>query len=552
MTTKFPAEIDQFENPRPDTSQATARTHSQQHGDANDAIEAVQRKVGADGSTDETSIDYRIRTLQGVTETLGTAAFEPAGAFATSLQGQLADSSVQPQQLAASQSTLNQRIDDVDASLSARMENVEAGQSTSAIYADTLAALQAIAGSFDGQGAFVLNGAGAGQYRWTASGAQWQFLRADMLAQKADKSAVEAVAGKFGPTVRDEPLEVWTDGSENVCFALYGSGTAGFLATRVGNHLVAKGPNGEAVATGKLNVEDVYTQFQSDVSAQFPGAMMIDIDAFGRVGKITYNDGREVFPGGSVLTPASFALMPNGVSGANPSGGFTCTGLALITTGPWTNCWLVANDGRTIEGSTAYLCSIVILAPDFSRVLREFTVYDKFSPVGSLQGVAWDESDNTFWFADQGSNLVRHMDLTGALLPDTINTGFIPNAVARLAAEDALILPRYNTGSVDVFSCSTGLRIRTVTGIRPDHDQAHYVPETDSLWYTAGANGADGAVYVASMATGAQQRQYTLQGSQAIEGIHVKGQQMTVLNDGGFHTVAKPPLSMACRYTINY
>lgn len=460
-------------------------------------------------------------------------------------------------------SALDTAYQAADAGLQVQVDNLVAGQSSDAIYSATWTELSASSGTFTGQGAFVTSDSGthtdpvsgqsvsnAGQYKWT--GAAWQWLRADILALKADKSAVDAVAGKFGPTVRDDPLEVWIDGSQNVCFALYGSGTVGFLATRVGNHLVAKGPNGEAVATGKLDVEGVYTQFQSDVSAQFPGAMMIDIDGFGRVGKITYSDGREVFPGGSVLSPDSFALMPNGVSGANSNGGFTCTGLSLITTGPWTNCWLVANDGRTVEGSTTYLCSIVILSPDFSRVLREFTVYDKVSPVGSLQGVAWDESDNTFWFADQGSNLVRHMDLSGALLPDTISTGFIPNAVARLPAEDALILPRYNTGTVDVYSCATGLLIRTVTGIRTDHDQAYYAPETDSLWYTAGANGSDGSVYVASMTTGALQRQYTLQGSQAVEGIHVKGQQLTVLNDGGFHTVAKPPLSMACRYTINY
>jgi len=245
-------------------------------------------------------------------------------------------------------------------------------------------------------------------------------------------------------------------------------------------------------------------------------------------------------------------MMPNGIGGENPNGGFTCTGLAKITSGMWTNCWLVANDGRSVEGSSVYKCSIVILSPDMSRVIREFTVFDKVATPGSIQGVAWDESDDTFWFADQGANMVRHMDLTGTLLPDAINTGFIPNAVARIASEDALILPRYNTGTVDVFSCATGLLIRTVSGIRADHDQAHYDPSSNALWYTAGANGSNGAVYAASMASGAQLRQFTLSGSQAIEGVHVDGLRLTVLNDGGFHTIAKPALSMACSYNLTY
>ncbi len=70
MTTKFPDELDQFENPRPDSSQATARTHSQQHGDANDAIEALQRKVGINQSTDPHSLDYQVEELKDFVENI--------------------------------------------------------------------------------------------------------------------------------------------------------------------------------------------------------------------------------------------------------------------------------------------------------------------------------------------------------------------------------------------------------------------------------------------------------------------------------------------------
>ncbi|HEL7630523.1 TPA: SGNH/GDSL hydrolase family protein [Stenotrophomonas maltophilia] len=74
-----------------------------------------------------------------------------------------------------------------DTGLQDQVDDLVAGQSTSAIYTNTLTDLQAITGSFTGQGGFVANGTGAGQYRW--SGSAWDFLRADTLASKADKNA---------------------------------------------------------------------------------------------------------------------------------------------------------------------------------------------------------------------------------------------------------------------------------------------------------------------------------------------------------------------------
>lgn len=46
MATNFPTALDDFTNPTAGTSQNTARTHSQQHSDLNDAVEALQREVG--------------------------------------------------------------------------------------------------------------------------------------------------------------------------------------------------------------------------------------------------------------------------------------------------------------------------------------------------------------------------------------------------------------------------------------------------------------------------------------------------------------------------
>jgi len=72
MTTSFPASLDTLTNPSSGDS-LNSPSHSGQHADANDAIEALQAKVGVDGSAVATSIDYKLNntvaTLTG-TQTL--------------------------------------------------------------------------------------------------------------------------------------------------------------------------------------------------------------------------------------------------------------------------------------------------------------------------------------------------------------------------------------------------------------------------------------------------------------------------------------------------
>jgi hypothetical protein len=63
VTTLYPTAFDDFSNPAGDQSQAAGRTHSQQHGDLNDAIEAVQHAIGLRpvGVTDD--LETRVGSL---------------------------------------------------------------------------------------------------------------------------------------------------------------------------------------------------------------------------------------------------------------------------------------------------------------------------------------------------------------------------------------------------------------------------------------------------------------------------------------------------------
>jgi hypothetical protein len=63
MATNFPTSLDALTNPS-GSSSLTSPDHASQHTDANDAIEALQAKVGVNGSAVTTSLDYRVGALE--------------------------------------------------------------------------------------------------------------------------------------------------------------------------------------------------------------------------------------------------------------------------------------------------------------------------------------------------------------------------------------------------------------------------------------------------------------------------------------------------------
>lgn len=63
MATNFPTSLDSLTNPTSGDS-LNSPSHSTQHANANDAIEALQAKVGVDNSNVTTSLDYKIRNIE--------------------------------------------------------------------------------------------------------------------------------------------------------------------------------------------------------------------------------------------------------------------------------------------------------------------------------------------------------------------------------------------------------------------------------------------------------------------------------------------------------
>lgn len=65
MATGFPTSLDALTNPT-STDALTSPSHADQHANANDAIEALQAKVGVDGSAVTTSLDYLVTQANAI------------------------------------------------------------------------------------------------------------------------------------------------------------------------------------------------------------------------------------------------------------------------------------------------------------------------------------------------------------------------------------------------------------------------------------------------------------------------------------------------------
>jgi hypothetical protein len=63
MATSFPNSIDTLVNPS-STDSLSNPSHSQQHTNLNDAVESIQTKIGANGSQDPNSIQYKISEIE--------------------------------------------------------------------------------------------------------------------------------------------------------------------------------------------------------------------------------------------------------------------------------------------------------------------------------------------------------------------------------------------------------------------------------------------------------------------------------------------------------
>ena len=68
MSTSFPTDIDNLNNP---AGSDTLAGHAALHGNVNDAIEALEAKVGVDGSNDPDTLDYKFTQVESQLTDIG-------------------------------------------------------------------------------------------------------------------------------------------------------------------------------------------------------------------------------------------------------------------------------------------------------------------------------------------------------------------------------------------------------------------------------------------------------------------------------------------------
>lgn len=73
MSTNFPTALDTLTNPTP-TDYLNSPSHAGQHANANDAIEALEAKVGINSSAVTTSHDYKLGEVTGTDKAVGKTA----------------------------------------------------------------------------------------------------------------------------------------------------------------------------------------------------------------------------------------------------------------------------------------------------------------------------------------------------------------------------------------------------------------------------------------------------------------------------------------------
>lgn len=224
--------------------------------------------------------------------------------------------------------------------------------------------------------------------------------------------------------------------------------------------------------------------------------------------------------------------LPDAGSGVTGEG-FTCTG---ITYAPDTDTYWIADNGIGLATDTVRAPHLIELSNDFSTVLTEINLTSITSD-GRVQGVTYDTSDNTLWFADVGSSgKIYHVTKTGTLI-ESITMTAPSSGISYNPTNDSIYQSDQTTGNLYEWSCSTLTNLGTIALPRSGQDHIFYDDTNNILWYTLGANGSAGSIFGYNMTTLVEIPQLETSAADAIEGLYINTttNRMYVCSDGFFH-----------------
>jgi hypothetical protein len=230
--------------------------------------------------------------------------------------------------------------------------------------------------------------------------------------------------------------------------------------------------------------------------------------------------------------------LPDGASASTAGKGWTCTGLARAPDGTF----YVGNHGKAQSGDPTFEPSIVHVSADFTTILDEILLLPLYPGIGSVQGVVYDTSDDTLWFANVLESKVCHLTLAGALVGDDITCSFKPNGIAHDPTADKMWIWEEQTDGdgLESRSCVDGTVVNAEVSmaLSGSNDMLFYDDANKTLFLSHGDNGAAGNITLYSTATATLQLKASIVLTaevDAVEGFVIDGNRLYVANDSFFH-----------------
>lgn len=241
--------------------------------------------------------------------------------------------------------------------------------------------------------------------------------------------------------------------------------------------------------------------------------------------------------------PERIHYLPDAAN--SPEGaGFTCTGLAYDAT---SNTFWAGNYGKLHPQDNEIHPSLVNLSFDFSTVLKEIQLesYDGIN----VQGVAFDSSNQSIWYAD-GKSIIN-IDQTGTRqMSFTLGqySAYIPNGLTYDASTDTLYVLCYYSYLLHYSKQGTLLDVARCA--YADQDQLCSINGAN-LGFSLGASyrkdDINFCIHDADHL--AIKAAYQLRQSYAIEGVFYLDGYLYVLNDGLYHQ-AKIAKNYVAQYAL--
>jgi hypothetical protein len=196
------------------------------------------------------------------------------------------------------------------------------------------------------------------------------------------------------------------------------------------------------------------------------------------------------------------------------------------------------------------------MSADFSTINSQITFASlgitQNTTLAGPQGVAYDGSDNTLWFASPETNLIYHMSKAGALLGTLSFTG--ANGLTYDPGANQLVCCQgIDNPTLTWLNKSTGATVRTIPTTVLFADHLFIDPDdTSAIYVTGGTDDKINSLYKYNSTSGQAIANYSMLSNYAIEGVYVHQGSVWCNADMYYHQVTNAAqLNKVLTYTIS-